>query len=96
MTAHPLHGSLVLAAALAAGGVVLGRCYFATLRWSVARFAAGRSSAAQGAALALGRVLCAAALFAVAARLGALPLLAAFLGFLAARAWALRAARSAA
>jgi F1F0 ATPase subunit 2 len=94
MSPHSLNGSLLRAAALAATGVVVGRCYFEVLRWSVARYASGRSSALQGAALALGRILCAAALLLFAARLGALPLLAAFLGFIAARTWALRAVRS--
>jgi hypothetical protein len=41
----------------------------------------------------LGRVTAAGFLFAIAAKLGAAPLLAAFLGFLVARAAALRAAR---
>ncbi len=94
MSPHALNTNLLRAAALAVAGVVLGRCYFEVLRWSVARYASGRSSALQGAALALARILCAAALLAVAARLGALPLLAAFLGFIVARTWALRAARS--
>jgi F1F0 ATPase subunit 2 len=88
------HGGLVAIATLGACGVLFGRCYFAALRWSVARHVAGHSSALQGLALAAIRVLCAAALFALAARLGALALLTAFLGFIAARSWALRGART--
>lgn len=94
MSAHTPEGAVVLIAALAASGVLLGRCYFASLRWSVARYTAGRLSAAQGMGLALARVAGAAALLALAARLGAPALLAAFLGFIAARAWALRSARA--
>ena len=93
MSTYMPHGGLVLLAALAASGVLLGRCYFAMLRWSAARYATGRLSAARGLLLALARIVCAAAFFALTARLGALTLLAAFLGFIAARAWALRNAR---
>jgi len=93
MSAHPSPAALVLVAALAASGVLAGRCYFAALRWAVARYAAGRLSMAQGVVLALARLACAAALLGLAARLGALALLVAFLGFIAARAWALRSAR---
>ncbi len=94
MTPHSLTETCALAAALAVAGVILGRCYFGVLRWSVARYTTGRTDTLQSAALALGRMLCAAGLLAIAARLGALPLLAAFLGFLAARTSAVRAARS--
>ena len=95
MSPHTLRATLLLGAALAAAGVLLGRCYFRMLRFAVERYASGRSSAPQAAVLALGRILCATALFAAAARLGALPLLAAFAGFLVARTAALRAARKA-
>ncbi|HUN76367.1 MAG TPA: ATP synthase subunit I [Steroidobacteraceae bacterium] len=93
MTAHSLNASLALAAPMAALGVIVGRCYFGLLRWSIARYLTAGDGAAQGAALALGRILCAAALLVIPARLGALPLLGAFLGFLAARTWALRTTR---
>jgi hypothetical protein len=95
MSPHSFNRSLALAATLAGLGVLVGRCYFQMLRRSVARYASGRSTRVQDAALALARILCASLLFVAAARLGAVPLLAAFLGFLAARSWALHAARKA-
>ena len=82
--------SLAFAAALA--GLVFGIVHFALLRRAVdlCSVARGRLAAA---ALTLGRIAAAIVFFGLAARLGALPLLSAFLGFLLARALALRAAR---
>jgi hypothetical protein len=92
MTAFDAFGP---ALAMAIAGVVFGLIYFATLRRSVAVFAAG-GGWARALALTLAR-LCAAVVFlAMAAKLGAAALIAAFLGFLLARTIALRAARRAA
>lgn len=73
----------------AAGGIALGACYFAMLRRSLA------ARGVRAVTLTLGRLLGALLFFGIAVRFGALPLLAAFLGFLAARTLALRAAREA-
>jgi hypothetical protein len=84
------------ALALAAGfaGLLAGALYFAALRRAVALYAAGPGRL--GAALTLARIAGAILFFGLAARQGALPLLSSFLGFLLARALALRAARRAA
>lgn len=81
-----------LAAAWAAGGLLLGAAYFTALRWTVDLFAAGPGRL-MPAMLTLGRLAAAALFLVVAARSGALPLLSAFLGFLVARTVALRWAR---
>jgi len=83
-----------LAGATAIAGFLFGRAYFAMLRWTVASFAA-RQGWFGPLALTLGRIAAAVVLFAIAARLGAAALLAAFLGFLVARAVAVGAARRA-
>jgi hypothetical protein len=82
--------------AFAAGfaGLFVGACYFAALRRTVGLYAAGRGRLA--AALTVGRFAGAIIFFGLAARQGALPLLSSLLGFLLARALALRAARRAA
>jgi hypothetical protein len=82
--------SLAFAAALA--GLVFGLMHFAVLRRTVELYSGGRSRLA-AAALTLGRIAGAIAFFGLAAKLGALPLLSSFLGFLLARTLALRAAR---
>ena len=82
--------SLACAGALA--GLVFGLMHFAALRRTVELYSSGRSRLA-AAALTLGRIAVAILFFSLAARLGALPLLSAFLGFLLARTFALRAAR---
>ena len=84
----------VPAAAMAIAGFAFGRLYFAMLRRTVAFFAAGQGWL-RPLVLTLGRIGGAVALFAIAARLGAAALMAAFLGFLMARAIALRIARRA-
>jgi hypothetical protein len=82
--------SFVFAAACA--GLVVGLVHFAALWWSIERYSAGRGQLA-AAALTLGRNAGTIVFLGLAARLGALPLLASFLGFLLARTLALRAAR---
>jgi len=87
-TATLLHAApLVAAAALA--GLALGLAYFASLRRAVAIFAAGGSWRAP-AALTFGRLALAVVVLGAAAKLGPAALLAAFAGFLAARALMLR------
>jgi F1-F0 ATPase (N-ATPase) AtpR subunit len=91
---------LATAAAFAAGGLAGGRIYFVALARSISLLTdRGREGPAPGSAafvLTLARIAAAVGFFGLAARFGALPLLAAFLGFLAARVLALRAARRAA
>ena len=87
-----------LTAALAAGmiisGFAFGLLYFATLKRAAALFASG-SSWMGPLGLTLGRIAAAVIFLSLAARLGAAALLAAFLGFLVARALALRPERRA-
>lgn len=82
-----------LVAAMAAAGFAFGLAYFAALRRSVAWLAAG-SGWWRPAALTLGRIAAALVFLVLAAKLGAPALIAAFIGFLAARAAALRARRA--
>lgn len=82
----------LLVLAIASAGFVFGLAYFAALKRSASLFAYGRSRAA-ALALTLGRIAAAFLFLSAVARLGAACLLAAFLGFLLARALALRAAR---
>jgi hypothetical protein len=82
--------SLALVAALA--GLVFGLMHFAALRRTVELYNGGRSGLA-AAALTLGRIAGTIVYFCLAAKLGALPLLSSFLGFLLARTLALRSAR---
>lgn len=88
--AHPL----LPVAAFAAAGVVLGLAYFALLRRTTVLLAGGRGWMLP-VLLTLARLAAVAALLVAAARFGAAVLLAAFLGFLLARAVSLRAGRSA-
>jgi len=78
-------------ASLALLAFAAGAAYFAALRLSITLFVSGRGWRVP-LALTLGRVGAAVILLAIVAKLGALPLLATFVGFLAARAVALRAA----
>jgi hypothetical protein len=78
--------------AMLLAGTGLGFAYFAAMRRAVDGYVAGRGWLG-AAALTLGRLSGAGILFVLAARLGAAPLLAAFLGFLGARVVALRVAR---
>lgn len=73
-------------------GFGCGQLYFAVLKHTVADITA-RPGWLRPAALSLVRLGLAALLFTVAAKLGAISLLAAFLGFLAARTWAVHAAK---
>jgi F1F0 ATPase subunit 2 len=82
--------SFVFAAAFA--GLVVGLVHFAALWWTTELYSAGRGQLA-AAALTISRFAGTIVFLGLAARLGALPLLAAFLGFLLARSLALRAAR---
>ncbi len=81
-----------LLAGMTLSGFIFGLAYFAAVQWTAVLFAAGCGWLAP-LALTLGRAGAAAAFLALAARLGAASLLAAFAGFLLARALALRLAR---
>ena len=81
-----------LATAWALGGFLFGLGYFIALRRTVDVFVGGQRRLLPM-VLTLSRVAAAILLLGVAARFGALPLLAAFAGFLLARALALRAVR---
>jgi hypothetical protein len=81
---------LLVAAGLA--GFILGLAYFAAVQRTALLFVAGGGWLAP-VALTLGRIAAAVLFLALAARLGAAPLLAGFAGFLLARAIALRVAR---
>ena len=70
-------------------GALLGAGYFAALRLNVERYFSGRSLG-PAVALHLGRLLLAGVGFVLIAQSGAVPLLGALLGFLFARALALR------
>ena len=94
MIAHAVSNQSELAALMAMAGLVFGALYFAALKRNVALFVGGcgwRGTLA----LMLGRLGAAVLFLVLAAKLGAVPLLAAFLGLLAARFSALRAARKA-
>lgn len=82
--------SLALAAALT--GLVVGLVHFAGLWRTVMLYTAGRGRLV-AVALTLARIAGAIVFFGLAARLGAMPLLSSFLGFLLARTLALRTAR---
>lgn len=84
---------LVVASAMLAAGIAIGLAYFRALRWTIQR--GGAHPLVIHAVASLARLVAAALFFGVAARLGAVPLLAAFAGFLLARALAMRAVRRA-
>ena len=92
MTGAPLTPTPVLLVAIGLAGFVFGLAYFAAVQRTALLFAAGRGWLAP-VALTVGRIGAAVLFLALAARLGAAPLLAGFAGFLLARAVALRAAR---
>jgi N-ATPase, AtpR subunit len=81
-----------LALAMTFAGFAAGLVYFIALHRTVALFSAGGSRLGPS-ALTLGRIVAITILLALAARLGAAPLIATFLGFLVARAVALHATR---
>lgn len=89
-----LLSTLALAAPMAVAGILLGFIYFACLRRTVALFAGGGGWAGP-AALTLARFGVAVVVLGFIARLGAVAILAAFLGFLIARTIALRQAQRA-
>jgi len=82
-------------AGFALAGLGFGLAYFAALRRTVDLYVAGHSRFL-ATALTIGRLVAAVLFCGFAARFGALSLLVALLGFLAARSLALRAARRAA
>ena len=82
--------SFVLAGTFA--GLVVGLVHFAALRRTIDLYSAGRGQLA-AAALTLGRIAGTIVFLVLVVRLGALPLLSSFLGFLLARTLALHAAR---
>jgi hypothetical protein len=82
--------SLAFAATLA--GLVVGLVHFAALRRTIDLYSAGHGRLA-AAVLTLGRIAGTIVFFCLAAKLGALPLLSSFLGFLLARTFALCAVR---
>lgn len=75
--------TLVSMVAWAFVGALMGAVYFTSVRWSARFFVAGQTGAAIMSTLV--RLLAAAGVFVLLAQLGALPLLFAFGGFLAAR-----------
>ena len=83
-----------LAVLLAAGGLIFGWGYFAALRRGVVAYVA-HNRGWRAVAWTLARLAAAVLFFGLAVRAGAWPVLAAFLGFLAARQIAVRAARRA-
>lgn len=89
MIPRPLIPASVLIAAMVVAGLTFGLSYFSLLRRSVCLYGAGHRRLFP-VALTLARLAAAAIFLSFAARLGAPSLLAAFLGFLAARAVALR------
>jgi len=81
----------LVAAVFGSTGLTFGWAYLTALRKTVDRFAEGHGWRAAG--LTLARIAAAILFFGAAARLGALPLLTTFIGFLTARTLVLRAAR---
>lgn len=88
----PLAATVLTAVACAGLGVVLGLIYFRGLWWN-ARMLAGGRPAKRVVALMLGRFVLLAAVLALVAHAGALPLLATALGLLAGRQFVLRRVR---
>jgi len=94
MTHNALANKPELTMLAAVVGLAFGFVYFASLKRSVTLLV-GRKGWVGSLVLTLGRIGAAGAFLFVAAKLGAAPLLAAFFGFLIARASALRAQRRA-
>jgi hypothetical protein len=90
----PVFSSSITAAVTFFAGLAFGFGYFAVLRRTIDLYVLGRGRVVP-AILALGRFAATILLFAATATSGALPLLAGFMGFLLARAVALRATRRA-
>lgn len=85
---------VALTASWALGGMLLGATYFAKLRRTAELFCAGEDRVLP-ITMTLSRLGGAIVFFAVAVQFGALPLLGAFIGFLVARGFALRAVQRA-
>ena len=93
---HPTSIAILeFATAATVGGALLGLVYFACLRWTTELLATD-GGWARPAVLTFVRFAAVTAAFGLAARWGAVPLLAGFAGFLVSRGIALRQARSAA
>ncbi len=85
--------TLIPAAIMGSAATAFGLAYFTTLRWTVDLYCANYGGALAPVALTLGRIVGAVIFLAFAARFGAEPLIGAFLGFLVARAIAVRSVR---
>ncbi|MCZ4331153.1 ATP synthase subunit I [Castellaniella denitrificans] len=92
MTHHMLSAHLESTALMALAGLLFGLLYFAALKRSVALLVDGKGWFVP-LALTLGRLGAAVVFLLIAAKLGAVPLLGGFAGFLMARALVLRAQR---
>jgi F1F0 ATPase subunit 2 len=92
MTQGTILGIVAVPSAAALAGLAFGLLYFAALRWTV-DFYLGARGWLVPVSLTLARIIAAVVVLALAARLGAAALFCVFLGFLAARALALRTAR---
>jgi hypothetical protein len=85
--------TLIPAVIMGPAGTAFGLAYFTALRRTVGLYRGNNDGALAPVAFTLGRIAGAVIFLALAARLGAEPLIGAFLGFLVARAIALRLAR---
>ena len=94
MTGPVFAPSVAITGIFAVAGLGFGLAYFAALWRSLDYYAAGQERF-MPAALTFGRFVATVLFFAFMARVGRTPLLMAFIGFLLARALALRAVRSA-
>ena len=92
MTNNPLLTTVELAVTMGLAGAVFGLAYFAALERTIVLLVSGRRWLGP-LALTLARMVAAVIFLGLAAKLGALSLLASFMGFLLARAVTLRAAR---
>lgn len=92
MSHEMLVSSALLASSMALAGIAFGLVYFAALQKTAALFATGGGWLGPS-ALTLSRIGAAMIFFTFAVKLGAASLLAAFTGFLVARAIAVRATR---
>jgi len=94
MTGPAFASPIAVAAIFAVAGLGFGLAYFAALRWTVDGYAPGHRRRL-AAAFTLGRFTVAILFFGIAAKLGALQALAAFIGFLGARGVAMYVVRNA-
>jgi hypothetical protein len=95
MTTSAVVPGIAIVTSFAFAGLTFGLAYFAVLRHTVDLHAGGHGLLAP-VLLTVGRLAIAILLLGIAARAGALPLLSSFVGFLLARALALRGVRGAA